>query len=221
MQNNPQILILLGRSGCGKGTQAKLLREKFGFEYMGSGESLREKVKTDGFSGKKIGEVTNSGSFVPVPVIFQIWINKLEEWKNSKPDLKGIIFDGSPRKLPEAMLLDESLEWYEWNKNIRVVLIDISEQEAFNRLTRRRICKNCAKLIPYIGEYKNLNVCDACSGELISRPDDKEVSIRGRLEEFTKEVLPVIEYYKQKGLLITISGDQTIEGVHESIVKAI
>ncbi len=218
---NPLIVIILGRSGCGKGTQAKLLQEKYGLEYMGSGENLREKAATDGFSGRKIKEVINLGSFVPVPVIFQIWINKLEDWKNNKADLRGIIFDGSPRKLPEAHLLDESLEWYEWNKNVKVLLIDISEQEAFNRLTKRRICKNCDKLIPYIGDYKNLKVCDKCGGELVSRPDDKEESIRGRLDEFTKEVLPVIEHYKNKGLLITISGDQQIEGVHESIVRAI
>jgi adenylate kinase len=217
----PQILIILGRSGCGKGTQAKLLREKYGLEYMGSGENLREKAATDGFSGKKIEEVINSGSFVPVPVIFHIWINKLEDWKNNKPDLRGIIFDGSPRKLPEAQLLDEALEWYEWDKNVKVILINITEEEAFARLTKRRICKNCEKLIPYIGEFKNLKVCDACGGELVNRPDDKKEAIRGRLDEFTKEVVPVIEYYKNKGLLINISGDQSIEEVHEDIVKAI
>lgn len=217
----PLVVIFLGRSGCGKGTQAEMLREKYGLEYFGSGDSLRERVKSGGFSGKKIGETMNSGEFVPVVIIFPICLAELEEYKDKKPNLQGIIFDGSPRRLLEAQLLDQALEWYEWDKNIKVFLIDISEDEALNRLTKRRICKNCGKLIPYVGQYKDLTKCDECGGELMTRADDTESSIRGRLDEFRKETEPVIQYYKDKGLLIKINGEQEIEKVHQDILSAL
>lgn len=219
--NNPLIIILLGRSGCGKGTQAELIQKKYGLEYIGSGNSLRKRTKVEDFTGKKIKKIIDSGGFVPSSVIFQIWVNKLEEYKNNYPQLKGIIFDGSPRKLLEAQLLDQALEWYEWDKNIKILLIDISKEEAFNRLTKRRICKNCGQLIPYIGQYKNLRVCDQCGGELIARPDDREEAIRNRLDEFNKETQPVIEYYQRQGRLITINGEQSIEEVHREILGKI
>ncbi|OGZ34345.1 MAG: hypothetical protein A2174_03740 [Candidatus Portnoybacteria bacterium RBG_13_41_18] len=217
----PLIVIILGRSGCGKGTQAEMIQKKFDLDYFGSGDALRKREGICDFTGKKIEKVINSGIFVPVPVIVQIWINKLEDYKNKNSDFKGLIFDGAPRKLMEAELMDLALEWYEWDKNVKVLLIDISEEEAFNRLTKRKICKGCGKKIPYLGEYKNLVKCDECGGNLITRADDTKESIRGRLNEFNKETLPVIEHYKNKGWLIKINGEQGIEKVHESILTAL
>jgi len=217
----PLIIILLGRSGCGKGTQAKLIQEKYELQYFGAGDELRERTKTQDFSGKKIKEVINSGGFVPSPVIFQLWIKKLEDFKNNYPEFKGVVFDGSPRKLLEAQLLDQALEWYEWDKNVKILLIDISEKEAFNRLTKRRICKKCGQLIPYIGKYKDLKVCDKCGGELTVRLDDTEEAIRARLDEFNKETQPVIEYYQKQNRLIKINGEQSIEDVHQDIIANI
>lgn len=215
----PLIVIILGRSGSGKGTQAELVQKKFGLEYIGSGNSLRERVKIQDFSGKKIEQVINSGGFVPTSVIFQIWIEKLENFKKDQADLKGVIFDGSPRKLIEAELLDQAFKWYEWDKNEKIFLVNISEQEAFNRLTKRRICKSCGRLIPYIGHFKNLVDCDACGGKLMVRLDDTEESIKGRLNEFNLNTQPVIDYYKKQGRLIEINGEQSIEKVQEDIIK--
>ena len=220
--NNPQIYIFLGRAGCGKGTQAEFLMKKFGLIYLGSGELWRRRAKAEDFTGCKIETTLKTGALAPTSLIFQLWINRLEEIKRAENEnFKGIIFDGSPRMLPEAKLLLEALKWYEWEKNIKVLLIDISREEAFNRLTRRRMCKKCSQLIPYVGHYKTLEKCDRCGGELERRSDDTPEAINLRLDLFEKEVMPVIEFFEEKKLLVKINGEQSIEDVYKEVLEKI
>ena len=214
------IILLLGPPGSGKGTQAKLIVEKFGLEYFGSGEALRQRQKVGDFTGKKLVEVMARGEWVPESVIIKIWMEKLEEFK-FKRKFKGLIYDGGPRKILEAELFDIALTWYGWKKNIKVIFINISRKEAFNRLTKRRQCKRCGRLIPWIGEFKKLQKCDKCGGELVLRTDDKLEAIKKRLEEFKKHTIPVINYYKKQGNLIKINGEQSIENVFKDISKAL
>jgi len=216
----PQILILLGRSGSGKGTQAKLLQKQFGLEYVGSGDLLRNRKKTDDFTGRKISEVIDRGVFVCTAIIFKLWIDKWEELKANN-EFSGFIIDGSPRKVIEAELIDQALEWYEWDKYLKVILVDLSREEAFTRLSKRRICKNCGNFVPYIGEFKNLKKCDKCGGEFITREDDTPEGINKRQDEFEEKTLPVIEYYERSGCLARVNGAQGIEEVHRDIIAAI
>lgn len=181
----PQIIILMGRSGCGKGTQAKLLQKKFGFDYLSSGDLLRARTKIDDFSGQKLKKVMSQGNLAPTFLISYIWSEKIREIKN-KPNLKGLIIDGSPRSLLEAELTSDIFEWYEWS-DIKVILLDISDEEAFNRLTKRR------------------------------RFDDKVEAIRSRLDFYKNDVQPAIDYYEKQGRLIKINGQQSIEEVHREI----
>lgn len=211
-----KIIILLGRQGSGKGTQAKLLAKEFGFEYIGSGEILRTFYEGTTFSAKKAKKVMNAGNYMPTAVIFMLWMQKLEALKE-KGEPKGIILDGSPRKLLEAQLLAQALEWYEWDRELNVILITLSYEESISRLTKRRACRECGKLIPWIGGMRNLKKCDACGGELITRPDDTLEGIKSRLDLFEKETVPVIEYYKAKGLLKTVDGEQSIEDVYKEM----
>ena len=219
MSQQSKIVILFGRSGCGKGTQAKLLIKEFGFEYLGSGDLLRGRNTQDDFTGKKLKKVMEEGRLVPSPVMFKIWTEKVEEMKD-KIDKKGIIFDGSPRTLLEAELINDVFKWYEWD-NVKVVLLDISEKEAFDRLTKRRICKKCGKLIPWVGDFRGMKVCNDCGGELITRDDDKPDAIRERLDFFNKDVQPAIEYYEKQERLIRVDGDKSIEDVYYDIKKEI
>jgi len=99
-----------------------------------------------------------------------------------------------------------------------ILLIDITRQEAFDRLTKRRICQNCGALIPWVGEYKNMEACNKCGGDLEERADDTPVAIKNRLDYFDKDVSKVIKYFKKKKRLITIKGEQTIEKVFEDIL---
>jgi len=215
----PKIILLFGRSGCGKGTQAKLLKKEFGFEYLSSGDILRQRIKISDFSGEKLKKIVEKGKLIPSFLMFQIWtdeVNKIRDKKN----WKGLIVDGAPRVLIEAKLMDQAFEWYGW-KDIYPVLIDISRQEAFNRLTKRRICKECGHLIPWVGEFKNLKRCDLCGGELMVRSDDQPEAINARLDYYEKEVKQVIDYYEQQDLLIKVDGEKTIEDVYHDLKQAI
>lgn len=220
MESGPQIFIVLGRSGCGKGTQAKLLAEKLGLPIIGSGDLLRERAKLSDPVGRKIKSIIDKGELAPSSFMVHLWTDRLEELEKKNGDLRGVILDGFPRKLLEAAILDETLDLYGW-KNVKIFLIDISRQEAVNRLTKRRICKTCGKTFPYIGKYKDLEKCDQCGGQLVARQDDKPESIQERLEYFEQEVMPVIEHYEKKGWLVRINGEQEIEKVFEEILRKI
>ena len=215
-----KVYALLGRAGCGKGTQAKLLMEHFGLFYIGSGELLRGIAKVGSFSGQKADRIMKVGDLVPTSLIFMLWINRLEELKK-KPDFSGIVFDGCPRKLAEAQLLQEALNWYEWDKNFKVILIDISRGESSKRLAKRRQCAKCGQLIPYVGAYKDFIVCDRCGGELVARPDDTPEAINQRLDLFDQEVMPVVEYFEKQGRLVRVNGEQSIEDVQKEILAKI
>jgi len=100
-------------------------------------------------------------------------------------------------------------------------LIDISRDEAFNRLTKRRICEKCGHLIPWVGKFKDLEVCNKCGGKLITRHDDLPEVIKNRLDYYDTRVVKVIDYYEKKGKLIRINGEQSIKDVFKDILKAI
>ena len=217
---NPKVIVVLGRAGSGKGTQAKLLYDKFGLSYFGAGDALRKRQKVNDFTAKKLIKVMGRGELAPSFVISKLWIDEFEKLKKIT-GFKGVVCDGSPRKIVEAKYFDEALEWYEWSNTTKVILIDISEKESFKRLTKRRICQKCKKLIPYINEFKKLKKCDSCQGPLAVRADDKPSAIRQRLDMFKKEVMPVINYYKERGELIRINGEQSIEDVFKDILKSL
>ncbi len=211
-----KIIIVLGPVGSGKGTQAKMLVKKFGLDYFGSGESLRECLKDRDFTGKKLFKVMKAGVLVPSFVISELWTDKLKEF-HQKKDFKGFVSDGTPRKLREAEFFNEALEWYNWDKNVDVVYVNISEKESFSRLKKRRMCARCGATIPWIGEFKKIKKCDKCGGDLKIRNDDKLAAIKKRMEEFRNEVIPVIDDYKKKGKLVEVNGEQSIEGVFKDI----
>ncbi len=215
----PQIIILMGRSGCGKGTQAKLLQKEFGFDYVSSGDLIRARMKERDFFGQRLKKIVNQGDLAPTFLISQLWTEKIKEIEE-KEDLKGLIIDGSPRTLIEAKLMDEIFDWVEWTK-IKVILLDISDQEAFDRLTKRRVCKKCGRLIPWVGDFRSMKVCDKCGGELITRTDDKPEAIRARLDFYTNEVEPAIDYYQKQGKLIKVNGQQSIEDVYQEVKKTV
>ena len=114
------VIIILGAPGAGKGTQAKLLQKNFDLKYVGSGELLRARKKKEDFTGIKIGKFIDFGKWLSTPVIFNLWMNKMEAFKKND-SLNGFIMDGSPRSLFEAEMLQLALEWYEWVKNKKVI----------------------------------------------------------------------------------------------------
>lgn len=217
---NPKIIVFLGRSGSGKGTQAKLLIKKFGLNYVGSGDLLRARARKGDFTGRKLNNILKFGGFAPSALISRLWFDKWEKLKDSS-DFQGFILDGSPRRMLEKYFIDEALGWYEWDKIAKVVLIDISRKEAFDRLAKRRICIKCGQLIPYVGEFKKIKECHKCGGKLKARSDDTPAGIKSRLDLFDREVKPVLRVYKKEKKLITINGEQSIENVFKEILANI
>ena len=210
------IIILLGPPGSGKGTQAKLLREKLGFDHFSVGSALREKATKKGFTPEKIEKEMYEGVLLPGPIVVDLWMDIFEE---AKKDFKGLIIDGTPRRVREAEMLDQALEWYEWDKDIKVLFINLSEQDATDRLLKRRVCVDCKKNIPFVGDFKTMEKCDECGGKLVKREDDEPKDIEKRFEWYKTDVLPTIDYYRQKGNLIEIDGNQSIEEVHKEIMS--
>lgn len=188
----PKIVFVLGRSGCGKGTQAKLLAEKLQIDYIGSGDMLRARQNINDFTARKIKETMDKTmSFAPTAIIFKLWVDRFEAIKE-KPHFRGFVVDGSPRKLREAELIDETLGWFEWEQYVHVILIDVSRDEAFKRLMERR-----------------------------TRYDDIPEVINNRLDAFEKEVMPVIAYYERSNRLTRVNGEQSVEDVHRDVMNAI
>jgi len=217
--NHPLVIIILGPQGSGKGTQAKLLQKKLKLEYVGSGDLVRERQKVKDFTGRRLLEVSaKRGELIPTFLISKLWTDKFEKLKQN-PKFNGFVFDGSPRKLIEVTLVEEALNWYEWQKNVKIVLVNISKKESIWRLTKRRICKCCGRVIPYVGEFRKLKKCDKCGGKLITRADDTVKGVKERLEWFKADVVPVINYYKKQGRLIEVDGEQSIENVFKDILK--
>lgn len=192
MDKKPLVVCVLGKAGSGKGTQVNLLKERLNLNYIGSGELLRNRKLKNDFTGKKIASVIDKGGMSPSTIVFSLWISELEKFKNLE-NINGILIDGSPRKILEAYLINEAIEWYEWKENFKVILIDISDEEAFKRLAKR--------------------------AEIEGREDDTRAGVEKRLAWYKKEVLEVIEFYKKKGLLIEINGEQEVEAVYNEIIE--
>ena len=215
----PLNFTLIGRSGSGKGTQAKLLMKHFGnIFYISTGDLFRDLAKADTDTSKKIQKIMEGGGLPFDDMATTLWMHEFAY--NLKED-QGLMLDGAPRRVNEAKSLDRYLDFLDRKENTFNLLIDISRQEAFDRLSKRRICKECGRLIPWVGEFKKIKVCDQCGGELITRADDTSEAINNRLDYYEKRVVPTVEYYEKQGRLVKINGEQSIEDVFKDILKAI
>ena len=211
--------VFIGRSGSGKGTQAELLMEKFkDLYYISTGDLFRGLIKRDTETAYRIKKVLEEGGLPFDDLATMLWMHEISF--NVKRG-QGVILDGAPRRKVEAENLDRFLDFLEKQDSAKFILIDISREEAFNRLTKRRICKKCGKLIPYLDPYKNWEKCEECGGELMIRFDDNPEAIKNRLDYFDETVLETIDYYKEKNKLIVINGEQGIEKIHNDIMEAI
>lgn len=219
IMEKPLNFVLIGRSGSGKGTQADFLMKRFGnLRHFSTGDMFRALAGADSAAGEKIREILAKGGLPPDDLATALWTNEISFKLKTN---EGILADGFPRRLPEAKNLERFLDFLQRSDSTFYLLIDISREEAFNRLTKRRQCEKCGRLIPWVGEFKNLKACDECGGGLVVRPDDKTEAINSRLDYYEESVVPVVKYYEEKKKLIRINGEQPIEDVFKDILKAI
>lgn len=215
----PLNFVLIGRSGSGKGTQAKLLKERFGnLISISTGDLFRDLSKQGTDTASKVQKILKEGGLPFDDLATTLWMHEIAY--KIKED-QGVIADGFPRRLNEAKSLDHFFEFLERKENTFYLLIDISRQEAFDRLTKRRICKKCGELIPWVGDFRKLEACHKCGGDLMSRFDDNPEAIKNRLDYYDERVSQVVDYYKEQGTLIVIDGNQPIEDVFKDVLKSI
>ena len=213
---SPLFIVLFGAQGSGKGTQARLLQDEFGVPQVATGDLFRHNLRNQTELGQLAQSYMDRGELVPDDVT-----NSMVEARLQLDDTAGgAIFDGYPRNIAQARALDQILARREAEIN-RAVFINVDHDTLMARLTGRRVCRNCQATYHVIFNPPAVEgVCDRCGGPLYQRDDDKdEDAIRRRLELYFEETMPVIDWYREEGLLTEVDGSQSIEDVHESIVQ--
>lgn len=191
--------------GSGKGTLGKAIAEKYNMQIFEMGGELRKLAQEDSELGKKIKSIIEAGHLVSDEVVMEI----VENFMNNLQGNKSVLFDGIPRKVDQAKLLNNILDKH--NRTYTGVLLDIKKETALHRLTTRRICKNCKAVYPV---FYTKDECEKCGGPLITRADDNETAIKTRLDAYEKETIPAMDLYKKA--FIKIDGEPTIEKVQEN-----
>ncbi|WP_044747040.1 adenylate kinase [Bacillus alveayuensis] len=206
-------LILMGLPGAGKGTQAEKIVEQYHVPHISTGDMFRAAMKEGTELGLKAKSFIDKGELVPDEVTIGIVRERL-----GKNDCeKGFLLDGFPRTVAQAEALEDILK--ELNKNIDYVInINVDQNILMERLTGRRICKNCGATYHLVfNPPSQNNTCDKCGGELYQRADDNEETVANRLEVNLKQTKPLLDFYEQKGYLRNINGQQPIDKVFEDI----
>lgn len=206
-------LVLMGLPGAGKGTQAAMIVEKYGIPHISTGDMFRAAIKEGTELGMKAKKFMDEGQLVPDEVTIGIVRERL-----AKEDCKkGFLLDGFPRTVPQAEALDNILN--EMNRSIDYVIhIDVDREILMERLTGRRICRDCGATYHLVfNPPKQPNVCDKCNGELYQRDDDNEETVANRLEVNINQQQPLLDYYEKKGVLKTIDGSRKIEEVFQEV----
>ena len=211
------VVVLLGAPGAGKGTQAPVVAQHLGIPVLASGDLLRAAVAAGTPLGREADRYMSRGQLVPDETIVRVFLDRLE-----RPDARdGAILDGFPRTRVQAEALDEALA--EAGRRVdRTILIDVSTEDLIKRMANRRICTanghvyNLASNPP----RKDL-VCDLDGSELIQRPDDNEATVRARMSEQIPPLLDVVDYYREKGVLQTVDGQEPITDVSDRLLRAL
>ena len=216
MENNELInfYVFLGPPGAGKGTQAKAVASRLGVPQISSGDIFRENLKNETELGKRANEYIKIGELVPDDITIAMIRDRL-----SRPDCAGgAILDGFPRTPGQAEALDKYLE--ENNSQIKKVpYIMVSEEELISRLTERLTCRAQGHIFhKRFNPPKEPGVCDFDGSELYQREDDKPDTVKHRIKIYEQQTRPLVEYYRQRGLLLEINGNQPIEQVLDDLV---
>ncbi len=209
--------LLFGPPGSGKGTQSQLLREKLGFSHLSTGDLLRKHLKNETELGKKARVYMDAGELVPDEVVIGMVQDSLSDF----PDNKDFVLDGFPRTRDQAIALDALLN--DLNTEVGTCMfLDVETDVLKQRLVGRRVCKSCSTSYHVdFAPSKQEKVCDICQGEVVQRRDDSEEVIMERLIQYEKKTAPLKEYYKQKGILVVLKGENKPDVVFQDVLKIV
>jgi adenylate kinase len=210
-------LVFLGAPGAGKGTQAKKLVEKYKIPQISTGDILRAAVAAGTPLGKEAKSYMDKGELVPDSVVIGLVKERIaqDDCKN------GYILDGFPRNTAQAEVLDKVLSEMKAPLGAAVD-VDVDRDILMKRLTGRRTCKGCQQMYNiYFSPPKKSGICDKCGGELFQRDDDKEETIKRRLDVYDAQTAPLMDYYKKKGILKSVMGTGSIDEIFSKVCSVI
>jgi adenylate kinase len=210
-------LILLGPPGAGKGTQASAIVKRYNIPHISTGDIFRMNIKENTPLGKEVKSYLDAGLLVPDELVVDIVRDRIR-----RSDCKnGFLLDGYPRTINQAEVLNQELAEM-GTKLDAAINIFLDTQLLIERAVGRRLCKNCGATYHIkFHPPKQDGICDICGGELYQRDDDKEETVKKRIEVYLTQTKPLIEYYKDKDLLVNIDGAQSIEDTFKEIINAL
>ena len=207
-------IIMLGAPGAGKGTQAKMIAEKYAIPHISTGDIFRANIKNGTELGKKAKKYMDQGKLVPDELTVKILLDRV-----AQPDCaNGYVLDGFPRTIPQAEVLDKALREL-GDKIDYAINVDVPDENIVNRMGGRRACVGCGAT--YHIKYnapKVDNTCDTCGSDLIIRDDDKPETVQNRLSVYHEQTQPLIDFYEKQGVLKTVDGTVDMKDVFAAIV---
>lgn len=217
-------VILMGAQGSGKGTQAAIIGPELKLVKVATGDLFRAAIAQGSELGLQVQSILESGNLVPdelTNAIVQVRLAQIAAQKNKGEDVAGALFDGFPRTEPQARALDEILS-NQGEELTAVIEIDVPRDKLINRLAGRRTCESCGAVYHVESDPPQVDgICDKCGGSLVQREDDTPQAIRRRLAIYDDQTRPLLDYYREQGVLKTVNGDQDIEKVTTEILEAI
>ena len=207
-------IIMLGAPGAGKGTQAKMIAEKYGIPHISTGDIFRYNIKNGTELGKEAKKYMDQGLLVPDELTVKILLDRV-----AKDDCKnGYVLDGFPRTIPQAEVLEEALTKL-GDRIDYAINVEVPDENIVKRMGGRRACVNCGATyhIEHVPPKKE-GICDNCGSELILRDDDKPETVKNRLSVYHKQTQPLIDFYNGKGVLRTVDGTVDMKDVFNAIV---
>lgn len=212
------IIVFFGAPGAGKGTQASKASAKYGLPRVSTGDMLREAVAAGNELGRKVGSTLDAGELVDDETMAAVVEARLRE-----PDCsEGALLDGYPRTLVQARDLDELLSRSPHGRVDLVLHLKVPEVRVVERLSRRRACPRCgANYHLDFNPPERQGICDRCGAELVHREDDREDVVRERIQVYKRSTAPLIEYYRDQGVLREIDGDGGIDDVFARVDAAV
>lgn len=207
-------IIMLGAPGAGKGTQAKMIADKYGVPHISTGDIFRANIKNGTPLGKEAKEYMDQGLLVPDELTVKLLLDRV-----AKDDCQnGYVLDGFPRTIPQAEVLDSALAKLDENIDF-AINVDVPDENIINRMSGRRACLDCGATYHVISiPPKAEGICDTCGSALVLRDDDQPDTVKNRLKVYHDQTQPLIDYYEAKGVLKTVDGTIPMEEVFAAIV---
>lgn len=206
-------IIMLGAPGAGKGTQAKKIAEKYQIPHVSTGDIFRSNIKEGTQLGRKAKEYMDQGALVPDELTIGMLLDRIQ-----KEDCKdGYVLDGFPRTIPQAESLQKAITGMGQQVDF-AINVDVPDENIINRMSGRRACISCGATYHIVYNPSKISgVCDVCGSELVLRDDDKPETVKKRLVVYHNQTRPLIDYYKEAGVLVNVDGTQELNKVFSDI----